>query len=149
MKKFPLNASFEVVGGFWKSGNPNEVIAGTLSCHEGRLEFLTSPTFNRLSDADLRRLIEAFNAPRELPPIDALWGYTSDGRCTLLHLMQNTGAGLTDFGNKVQIAADRWHVGGAVIGFHIESSEVEVLDGAAFYLTKISNWLPRPWGFQN
>lgn len=145
---YSLNHSFDLLSGFWKPENESEVITGTLSSHEGRLEFLTSPTFSRLSQEDELRVWAQFGSPVREIMLDSVCGYTSEGRCTLLHLSQLSGAGLTDLSNKIALTADRWYVSASVMGLHLDSSQAEAIDGAGFYLTKISNFLPHPWGLQ-
>jgi hypothetical protein len=148
MDMYRLNATFDIVGGFWPPASPNEVTAGTLSSQNGRLQLSVSPTFKRLDDDQVREALMAFGTTREWPEIDTLCGHTKSRRCTLLHLTASTGAGVTDCENRLEIAADRWRVSSAIMGLHLDSAESESLDGAAFYFTKIHNWLPSPWGVQ-
>jgi hypothetical protein len=142
MVKYRLDASLDLVCGFWPPGNPDDVTTGSLSSNGGRLYFLESPTLKNLDNDGLRKAFSLFAVKNNLQRINALWGQTADGRCTLLDLVQSTGEGLLDLANGLEINADRWRVGSAVLGIHVESAEAEAIEGAAFYLTKIKNWLP-------
>ena len=144
MKIYRLDALPKVIGAFWSPGNPNEIPTGTLSSLDGRLHLLASPSFKTLNADELRAAASDFVTNRKARRIDSLFGQTKDCPCTLLYLIETVSDGLTDFANSFQIVGERWRVGSAVMGLHIDSAESESIDGAAFYLTKIHKWLPSP-----
>lgn len=144
MKIYRLDALPNVIGAFWSPENPNEVTTGTLSSLDGRLHLLASPSYRKLNADEIRAAASEFVTNRNARRIDSLFGQTEDGPCTLLYLIETLSDGLTDFVNSFQIVGERWRVGCAVMGLHIESAESESIDGAAFYLTKIHKWLPSP-----
>lgn len=144
MKIYRLDALPNVIGAFWRPENPNEVTTGTLSSLDGRLHLLASPSFKKLNADEIRAAASDFVTNRKARRIDSLFGQTEDGPCTLLYLVETFSDGLTDFVNSFQIVGERWRVGSAVMGLHIDSAESESIDGAAFYFTKIHKWLPSP-----
>jgi ApeA N-terminal domain 1 len=144
MKIYRLNALPNVIGAFWPPENPNEVTTGTLSPLDGRLYLLASPSFRKLNADEISAAVSEFGTNRKARRIDSLLGQTKDGPCTLLYLVETLTDGLTDFVNNFQIVGERWRVGSAVMGLHIESAESASIDAAAFYFTKIHKWLPSP-----
>lgn len=148
MKKYRLNATFAVVGGFWLPDKPAEPMTGNLRADRGRVRLLRSPSFKELTDDELRQAWLTLGAMDDAPRIAALCGHTKDGRCTLLHLVAEIGRGVTDLAHKVEIRADSWSAGSAVMGLHLKSTESEEIDGGTFYFTKIERWLPSAWALQ-
>jgi hypothetical protein len=144
MKIYRLDALPNVIGAFWSPENPNEITTGTLSSLDGRLHLLASPSFRKLNANEIRAAVSEFGTNRKARRIDSLFGQTKDGPCTLLYLVETLTDGLTDFVNNFQIVGERWRVGSAVMGLHVDSAESESIDGAAFYFTKIHKWLPSP-----
>ncbi|HEY2237041.1 MAG TPA: HEPN domain-containing protein [Candidatus Angelobacter sp.] len=144
MKIYRLDALPNVIGAFWSPENPNEVTTGALSSLDGRLHLLASPSYRKLNADEISAAASEFGTNRKARRIDSLLGQTRDGPCTLLYLVETLSDGLIDFVNSFQIVGERWRVGSAVMGLHIDSAESESIDGAAFYLTKIHKWLPSP-----
>jgi hypothetical protein len=142
MKDFQLNSPIDLIGGFWPPDNKDDTTSGTLGSQGGRLYLSVSPKLHRLSKEELHESVMAFGGGTKWQRIDVLQGQTKEGPCTLLDLIESTDKGLLDVPNSLEIAAPVWRVGMALMGLHLASDEAEVLDGAAFYITKIKNMLP-------
>jgi hypothetical protein len=144
MKKYRLNSAVDIIGAFWPPDNPNDFTTGSLSSRDNHLYFIAAPVFKqKLTDEELLRQFDAWALSRDWKEINVLKGESREGRCTLLHLVEHTSDGLVDHAKRSEISAAHWRVGSAIIGLHLESNESEDLDGAAFYLSKIKNLLPR------
>lgn len=142
MKEFHLNSPVDLIGGFWPPDDKDDTTSGTLSSQSGRLYLSVSPRLKRLSKDELRESMMAFDGGTKWQRIAVLQGQTKEGRCTLLDLIESTNKSLVDVPNSLEIVAPVWRVGMALMGLHLASDEAEVLDGAAFYITKITNMLP-------
>jgi hypothetical protein len=147
MSDFQLNSPIDLVGGFWPPDNKDDITSGTLSSQNGRMYLSVSPETKRLNQVELHDAMMNFGDSANWKRIDALHGHTKEGACTLLDLIENTDNGLLDVPHSLEISAPRWRVGMAVMGLHIDSDDVDVLDGAAFYITKIRNMLPLAGSF--
>jgi hypothetical protein len=141
MQRYRLNSDLNVVGGFWQPNNQTEIFAGTLSSEGRRLYLSVSPTIKKL---DTDEMVKAFSGVNgSLQRLEVLCGDTAAGHpCTLLGMMETTGAGCLDFANGLEIKADRWRVGAAVMGLCLDSAESESIDHATFYFSKINKFLP-------
>jgi hypothetical protein len=142
MKTYRLDASLNLIGAFWPPSDTNDVMTGTLSTLGGHHYLLAAPRFKRLDADEARAAFLEFGTAPTLRRIDTLLGQTGAGLCTLFHLVEATGDGLTDLSKQMQIVGERWRIGSAVMGLHIASAESESIDCAAFYLTRIHRWLP-------
>ena len=148
MKEYQLKSAIELVGAFWPPDSPASLTTGMLSSQKGRLYFLPAPTFKKLSANELRDSLMSFGSQDTWPKISVLQGETRDGRCTLFDLIETENDGLLEASKSFEISAPRWKVFTAVFGLHLESDEAEVIDGAAYYISNIKSWLPRPGSFQ-
>jgi hypothetical protein len=148
MRKYRLDSNFELIGGFWRYGTPDQTFTGTVSSRSGRVDLLTAPTLKPLNQNAFREAFLAANNRREFEPIGTICGFTTERRCSLLGTVVIDDEGLNDFPSQQQVHARRYRAWRAVMGLHIESSEATCVDSAAFYYTKIDNWLPNPWGLQ-
>jgi ApeA N-terminal domain 1 len=142
MGRYRLDSVLNVPGGFWPPNDQNEVITGTLSSEKRRIYLSTSPTFKRLPLNDMGQSF--LSSDTTLQRIDVLCGHTADGPCTLFDLMENTNAGIETWPLGIKIDAVRWTVGGVVMGLHLDSAAAEVIESAAFYLSRIEKWFPPP-----
>jgi ApeA N-terminal domain 1 len=142
MQRYRLDSKLNFPGGFWPPNDQSQVITGILSSENRRIYLSTSPTFKKLDISALGRSFLDSNTA--LQRIGVLCGYTADGPCTLLDLMENTNEGCEDWPHEIKIDAVRWRVGGVVMGFHLDSVESEIIESAAFYLSTIEKWFPAP-----
>jgi hypothetical protein len=148
MSKYRLDESFEIIGGFWIFGQEDKKFTGTLSSRKGLVEIQTSPTYAELDDAALRASMLELSGTTDIQQINAICGFTTDKRCTLLNSVILDGGGLTDFSSRRQVQRKLYRAMRTVMGLHLESSEAMSIDGAACYFTKIHHLLPVPWSSQ-
>lgn len=139
---YRLNESIHAVGGFWPPRDPEQILNGTLISERGEIQLEAAPEFKRIGNDQFYDYFAGLGINAESRQIGTLWGHTREGRCTLFHLMETIGQGLSDAPNQIVISAERWRVGGVVMGLHLDSSETPCIDAAAFYLNKIHNLLP-------
>ncbi len=144
MTRLKLNASFETVGGFWRPGDRENVIAGKVVMVEGRGKLEVAPAFAPLSESS-GNMLALLGGGFEPKRIEALNGRTRDGLCTLFYLLEEVGRGVVDFTEQVEIKADIWRISGLLMGLHVESSKQESIDAAAFYFNKVHQLLPKLW----
>lgn len=141
-----MDDSFEMmIGGFWRPGQEDKKFTGTLVARKGLVEIYTAPDYADRDDFDFRASIEEINNLTEFSQVDAICGFTTDNKCTLLNSLIMDGGGLTDFPSKQKVSQNRYRAIRTVMGLHLESSEAMSIDGAAFYLTKIHRLMPTPW----
>src|ERR1039457_1851266 len=122
---YRTDASFDVVGGFWRPDAPQTIETGTLRSDDGRLTLAMSPTYGTL---DRTALIEAFGAvgsPSEISETSCLCGNTRIGRCTLLNLFGGDNKGILDAGQNIQINANEFEPSCEVVGLHPASAQEE------------------------
>jgi hypothetical protein len=148
MKKYKLNANFNLLGGFWKSDKPDDTFTGTISSNRGLVELSISPTYEKLEGAAFIKAFQNMAGEQILRPIGTILGYTTEKRCSLLACYTLQESGLNDFSTGQKIASKRFRSSRTVMGLHLDSLDTETIDGAAFYFTKIHNWLPTPWNTQ-
>ncbi len=143
-RDYDVTDSFELIGAFWDSSEPDQRITGTLSSKKGRLRLLSAPIYGTPN-------IDEFNssgAPGDAPRTEGLCGFTGDGNCSLLAAVRLNVNGLTDFSTNQKVTSDDYRVSAAVMGLHVKSLDYKCIDSAAFYFTKIHSILPVPWGME-
>ena len=145
MTKYRIDASFDLIGGFWHSDRPDEKLTGTLTCKNGLGQFVSSPTYTKLDDAAYREAFRNMTFDQILQPVGTILGFTTDKNCTLLGCYALQDVGLTHFPTSEQVAAKHFRASRMVMGLHVDSPDAKSIDSAAFYFTKIHNWLPMPW----
>ena len=145
MTKYRIDASFDLIGGFWHFEEPDEKLTGTLSCKNGLGEFISSPVYTKLDESAYREAFRNMTGDQILQPVGTILGFTTDKKCTLLDCYTLQDDGLTHFPTSEQLAAKRFRVSRTVMGLHVDSLEAESIESVAFYFTKIHNWLPTPW----
>jgi hypothetical protein len=86
MSKYRVDASFEMIGAFWKFGEENNnSFTGTLRSRGGRVRLPAAPTYSANMIADgFRSSMQTMLGQRELRRIPSICGFTSDNLCTLL-----------------------------------------------------------------
>jgi hypothetical protein len=145
MSKYRVDDSFEMIGGFWRSGQEDERFTGTLTSRKGLVEIYASPRYADLDDVALRASMEEINNLSDLSQIDAICGFTTDNKCTLLNSVVLDGGGVTNFSSRQRVSRKRYRAARTVMGLHLDSSESMSIDGAAIYLSKIHRLMPAPW----
>lgn len=140
MQRYRLDSALNVPGGFWPPNDQNQVITGTLSSEKRRIHLSTSPTFKRLTAGEMSHSF--LNSDTNLQRIDVLCGHTANGPCTLLDLIENTNEGVESWPAGIKIDAVRWRVGGVVMGLHLDSADADIIESAAFYLSRIDKLFP-------
>jgi hypothetical protein len=88
MSKYRVDASFEMIGAFWKFGEENNnSFTGTLRSRGGRVRLPAAPTYSANMIADgFRSSMQTMLGQRELRRIPSICGFTSDNLCTLRNL---------------------------------------------------------------
>ena len=148
MSKYRVDESFEIIGAFWICGHEDKKFTGTLSSRKGLVEIQTSPAYSDLDDAALHTSMLDLTGTVDLQQINAICGFTTDKRCSLLNSVILDGGGLTDFSSRQQVQRKLYRAMRTVMGLHLESSEAMSIDGAAYYLTKVHRLLPTAWTSQ-
>lgn len=149
MKKQHLDSKIDLAGAFWPPNEPENILTGDLRTEDGKLKLFVAPQFKRLGDADMQDLLPSFSQNPSETSTGALCGETKEGRCTLLHLHESNGRGVLNFGSNFDLNANVLIPSAAVLGLHINSSDSDEIEGAAFYLSSIRSWLPTPWTSQH
>lgn len=145
MSKYRIDSSFETFGAFWEYDQPDRKFTGSLSSQKGTVELEGAPQYTELNAEAMRAIFAEINSAPDLQGSAAICGFTTLNRCTLLNPVQLSGDGLADFPTMQSVARVRYRSMRTVMGLHLESSEAAVLNGAAYYLTKIHHILPSPW----
>lgn len=142
MKNYKVDTAFNLAGNFWTPDQPNDSFTGFFSSEGGKTALSVSPTFARLNDPlVLRSALMSMN-DNEPQTIRAVCGLTKEGPCTLLNLFGKSDEGVTNVVERYQLSAKKYDAQVAVIGMHLDSFEAKSVESAAFYFTKIHNWLP-------
>jgi hypothetical protein len=146
-RKYQINASFEVIGGFWNSTTPDQIFTGTLTSRQGDFTLATAPTYSKISPESF--IGEIGNTTSNvLSKVDGICGFTKEGDCSLLAAVLFDSDGLRDYSTLRAVQNLRYRASTAVMGLHVESPEAKTLDAAAFYFSKIHYLFPTPWGMQ-
>lgn len=136
MKNYKISDDFEMIGAFWKPGEPDTKFTGTLNCERGRVELISSPAY--LKPGKSEYLFDEGKHER----IPVLWAFTSENNCTLLNSLVLHGSGNTnhDLGHK--ISSTRYLPMATVLGLHLKSSEAKSISFSFFFYTKLNHLLP-------
>jgi len=146
MGKYRIAGNFELIGAFWKPGQPDASFTGTLTSRKGRVQALSSPLYtNKLGEEAVREEFKALLSDRDLKRIPALQGFTNDNRCTLFNVLVLEGGGNTNFPTGQKLSALRYIAARTVMGLHLGAADEESLDSGSFYFTKFHHLLPTPW----
>lgn len=145
MSKYKIDATFKTFGAFWEPDRPNQKFTGSISSSKGKVEFEGAPTYSEMDLEARRAFFAEINSPPDLQGSTAICGTTTMGGCTLLNPIKLGENGLANFSTMEKLDRVRYRAMRTVMGLHIESSEANVLDSAAYYLTKIHHFLPTPW----
>ena len=147
MTDYKMNASFEMLGAFWKYDNPGEKFTGTLSARKGSVTLVTAPTYTEGESAReaMHARMLAFNSRKPLPRVASICGYVKDGDCTLLASVQLDGGSTSNFSTGRSVDAVRYCPEAAIMGLHLESVTTPVVDSASFYFTKVNEYLSPAW----
>lgn len=145
MTEYRIDDNFDLIGGFWKYGSPNDVFTGTMTARKGVVKILTAPVYVDLDAATSRVSMEEMFKQSDLEQIPSICGFTADNRCTLFNSTVFDGGGLINLPTQQKISAKRYSPARTVMGLHVESSDADVIDEAAFYFTKIHHLYPIPW----
>ena len=97
MTKYRIDASFDLIGGFWHFEEPDEKLTGTLSCKNGLGEFVSSPVYTKLDESAYREAFRNMTGDQILQPVGTILGFTTDKKCTLLDCYTLQDDGLTHF----------------------------------------------------
>ncbi len=108
----------------------------------------TAPVYSDLDPAAYRATMEEINSETSLSQTDAICGFTTDNKCTLLNSVILDGGGLTNFSSGQKVSRKRYRAARTVMGLHLESSEALSIHRGAFYLSKIHRLMPTPWASQ-
>jgi hypothetical protein len=146
MRRFRIDSTFKTFGAFWEYGQPDKKFTGSISSRKGKVEFKGSPEYTELDHKAMGTIFAATNSAPDLQGSAAICGFTTMNWCTLLNPLRLDGDGLAHFPSMQKLDRLRYRAMRTVMGLHIQSSEAKVLDGAAYYLTKIHHLLPTPWG---
>jgi len=145
-RKFSVNESFEVVGAFWNLESPDQKFTGTLASKDGKLTLTSAPTYTTIDFANPAERAALFlSGSGLLKRAGNFCGFTPEGDCTLVEAIKLREGGITDMSTGRKVETQEYRVSAAVMGLHLESSEAKAIDSAAFYFTKIHQWLPIPW----
>jgi hypothetical protein len=144
-RRYKINESFEVIGGFWDSTASEDKFGGTLSSKNGRLTLVTAPVYDSVT-FDPSEFVNATS--NVLPKVEGMCGFTQEGDCSLLALVMVKADGLTDYSTGREVVNKNYRVSAAVMGLHVHSLDAKTLDAAAFYFSKIHYLLPNPWGME-
>jgi hypothetical protein len=145
MSKFRIDSTFETFGAFWEYGSPDRKFTGAISSRKGIVEFVGSPEYAELDPQAVRAVFANMSSPPDLQGTAAICGFTRMNNCTLFSPVRLGGGGLVHFPTMQSVDRLRYRAMRTVMGLHVESSDADVLDGGACYLTKIHHLLPSPW----
>jgi hypothetical protein len=148
MSKYRIDQDFKTFGKFWEDGNEGNEFTGTLSSRKGVTRLTASPAYGALDDSAIRAALSQMGTAREIQKRSSIRGFTKLGNCSLLNIVSLGGDGLANFPTMQGVSRDRYRAMRTVMGLHIESSDTKVLDGAAYYFSKIHHLLPLPWKTQ-
>lgn len=145
MSGYALDATFEMIGGFWDACDPERRFTGSLKSSKGRVQIISSPEHRSLNPGEVRDAFKSAFSEAPIRHYTAICGFTREKACTLLQVKAGPDAdGVIDFPTAQVLSAELYKAGQAVMGLHL-NSEAEPLDSAAFYYTKIHHLLPTPW----
>lgn len=146
MSKLQINASFKTFGAFWEHGKEETKFTGSLSSRQGVVELNGVPEYKELDHKAMQAIFAEMNPAPDLQGVAAICGFTAmNHRCTLLNPLRLRNDGLAHFPTMQKLDRARYQAMRTVIGLCIESSEVDSLDNAAYYFTKIHHLFPSPW----
>jgi hypothetical protein len=146
-RKYKFDDSFELIGGFWDSETPEQKFTGTLSSKNGRLSLVTAPTYGSLGTDAMRHAWLANINNGEMPKIEGICGFTTEGNCALLGAVMLNEGGLQDYSTNQVVANLNYRISAAVMGLHVKSADDDAVDSAAYYFSTIHRMLPVPWSF--
>ena len=138
MTRFRIDSTFHTFGAFWEYEKPDEKFTGSISSRKGLVEFEGSPEYAEHDTEAVRAIFARMNSAPDLQGSKAICGFTTKNRCTLLNPVRLAGDGLAHFPTMQTVDRVRYRAMRTVMGLHVESSQANVLDGAAYYLTKDS-----------
>ncbi|MGA2905389.1 MAG: HEPN domain-containing protein [Candidatus Korobacteraceae bacterium] len=138
-----IHSVFSVVGAFWQPDSPQDIITGTLESDRRYLTLTTAPVYRpELSTEDILNAFNAFNFSKN-EILDVVHGFTSDGMCTLCHLIDQKHLGITDMSSRREVAAIRYRLSVCVMGMQLRSMEDRCLDSARYSFSSWNQWLPQ------
>lgn len=141
-----IDASLKIAGAFWSPLDPDTVFTGDVISKRGRLTFVVAPTFKRIDQRKaIFEVMQSMESPTGFPKLKILCGETSDGPCTLLHLLQVQDRGVINLGRDIQISAPVWKVSAVIVGLHLATADADELESAVFSYSKINEIFQTPW----
>lgn len=140
-----INASFETLCAVWPPQNTTDVLAGVLSSHKGKVNFLTAPKYEVLGGEQAGQRFMQAGTLRIVETIPCFQGRTQSDKCTLFGLFEEEHPGVLDLRSGENLYSTKYRAWATVLGLHLSGPAAPEIDSAVFRFSDVHQWMPTAW----